>query len=716
MNDETAEVNAATSAAAPSAAGALDARLSWWIPSMVAGSVAALLRLLYVLDMRTSVAFDQPIMDELVHDGWARGTIRFFFDQVPYFRAPLYPWFLEFLYAMNDGYLWPRIAQALLGALTVALVADLGRRLAGPVAGLAGGLLLAFCWPVIYFTGELLIVTLFTTLVVIALWLLVCAGSSDRRSLALGAALVLGIASMARPTALVFLPVLLWLPLRIWPGNGLARLGSWRVRGAVWLLLLALLPGLALTVRNKVVGDDWVFIASQGGVNFYIGNNAQSDGRTAVVPGTSGTWLGGYRDTVARAETALGRELAPSEVSAYYFGEGLRFWAQEPGKALKLLGTKLRLLGGAGERSNNKNLHFWRARSEILSLPIYTSWAPIFALGLVGIWLTRRRPEAVPLWGFLALYALGLLAFFLNERFRIPLTVVLAAFAGVTVAHLIATVRSRAYRRGAVLAAAALVLLLISSADRLDFRGDRVDADAFSHYTLGNLYMGKADYQTAAAEYQTSLSIAREFGLEHFEEVEPRLRLALVRALFRLHQFDMADQNLRALEALRPDDPDVLAMRGRYYLWLHEEDLAQPFYERALERAPDHAEALLGMTWCEIATKSWLSAMRHVDRSLAQTGPNAEALAAKGVVFQYGERNPVRARRLYEEALRMDWETAAAHHYLGLAYNGEGNRARALYHFRECIRIDPNNIWVTRFLIRSGLDFEHPEGTTRPQI
>ena len=710
------QVGEPRAAQATSVAGELDRRMSWWIPSMVAGTVAAIVRLLYVLDLRTSVAFDQPLMDAFVHDGWARGTIRLFFEDVPYFRAPLYPWFLEFLYAVNDGYLWPRLVQVLLGVLTVSLVADLGRRLAGPVAGLAAGLLLALCWPVIFFTGELLSVTLFCALIVGALWLLVVAGASDRRSLAVAAVALLGIATMARPIALVFLPALVWLALRVWPRSGAPMLGAWRWRGAVILVIVALLPGLALTVRNKVVGNDWVFLASQGAVSFFIGNNAQSDGHAAVVPGTSETWIGGYRDTVARAEAAAGRPLAASEVSAYYVREGLSYWAEEPGAALRLLGTKLRFLLGAGERNHDKNLHFWRAESRVLSLPLYTSWAPIFALGVVGIWLSRRRREAAPLWSFLGLYSLGLLAFFLDERFRLPLTVVLSVFAGVTVAHLIARVRARDWQRTGALCGVVVVLLVGSGADRLDFSANRIDADASSHHIVGNMYMSKGDFHAAAVSYQTSLSIARQFDLQHFERVEPRLRASLVRALFRLHLFDEADVHLRALEQLRPNDVDVLALRGRYYLWLHQPNLALPPLRRALDIAPDHPEALLGLVWCQIADEQWVPARRNVDRVLERTGRNPEALAAKGVQFLHGERSPQRARRTFEDVLRTHWDTPAAHHYLAVVFLRENNIPRAIYHLREALRLDPKNLWVSRYLTRSRAPFEHPEGTTRPEL
>ena len=80
-------------------------------------SLAFVLRQVYVLELSHSPLFDQPQMDELYHDQWARAIVadRVFVDG-PYFRAPLYPWFLAAVYKLcGPGYLAPRIAQMLLG-------------------------------------------------------------------------------------------------------------------------------------------------------------------------------------------------------------------------------------------------------------------------------------------------------------------------------------------------------------------------------------------------------------------------------------------------------------------------------------------------------------------------------------------------------------------------------------------------------------------------
>ena len=71
------------------------------------------------------------------------------------------------------------------------------------------------------------------------------------------------------------------------------------------VLLVVVLP---ITIRNCAVGGDAVLIASQGGVNFYIGNNPDSDGRTAIVPGTPGDWWGGTtQPSPGRSKPPAGR-------------------------------------------------------------------------------------------------------------------------------------------------------------------------------------------------------------------------------------------------------------------------------------------------------------------------------------------------------------------------------------------------------------------------
>jgi len=665
---------------------------------LIPALVALVLRVIYVLTFRDSPAFEYPIMDEAIHDGWARGGMEFMHEGVPYFRAPLYIWFLQLNYAINDGYFYVRIVQAILSAVTVAFVADLGRRLAGPVAGLVGGLLLAFCWPVIYFAGELVIVSFFMVLVVAGLWCLVRAQNSSSVRFALAGAALLGLASIARPTALVFLPALVWLGLRSW--QGWLTTPRVRISTVVAMIALMLLPGLALTVRNQIVGGDAVFISSQGGLNFYIGNNPESDGRTAVVPGTSATWAGGYVQATRLAEEAEGRSLSASEVSDHYYRRGLEYWASDPADALRLYARKLRLLLGAAEQSNNKNPHFWRDLNPLLRLPIFSSWALIFSLGIVGLFLVRRRPESTPLNLFVGLYAIGLMLFFINERFRVPETIVLASFAGVPIA--VAIERWRENRtQVAAIGLAAIAVLTLSELDRVGFNGDRVEADAFSQYTLANMYMGAGDSDRAAETYLGALDAARRFRLAGFDEVERMARDSLVEALFRSRREEEATQQVEYFRGAWPEDyrAELLEGRRRAYLYLHRQ--SRRYFEAALARNPAVAEAFVGIARAQIATEEFDGAEKSLRRALAVGGPRADAWGTFALLELSGRGSEQRANRYSRRALELDPGEPSAHRVLGDLYLRRDDLMGMTYHYRLALLRDPHNTPINRFLTRA---------------
>lgn len=661
--------------------------------------VALVLRLIYVFTFRDSPAFENLIMDEAVHDGWARGGMNFMYEGVPYFRAPLYMWFLQANYLLDDGYLWVRIVQAILSAVTVGFVADLGRRLAGPLAGLAGGLLLAFCWPVIYFAGELVIVTLFMALVVAGLWSIVVAGERRRLVFALAGAALLGISALARPTSLVFLPAVLWLVLRTWSD----WLPTPRRKGlvAAGMIGLMLAPGLALTVRNQVVAGDAVFIASQGGLNFYIGNNPQSDGRTAVVPGTSATWAGGFLQAIQLAEQAEGRSLKASEVSRHYFRRGLDFWASDTGTALQLYGRKARLLLGASERSNNKNPHFWRDRNPLLRLPVFSSWALVFAMGVVGIFLARRRPQSSPLTLFVLLYAAGLMLFFINERFRTPETIVLASFAGVPVAAVVEAWRGQR-KRAAGIILAVLAVLTLSSLDRIGFHGDEVQADAFSQYTLGNMYLRSGQMERAAETYHGALTTARAYRLRGFEEVERMLRDSLVLALLRTGNVEAAQRQTEYFAKSWAADWRAPLLYGRVELYLYNLQEARRHFMEAAARNPGATEAWVGIARAQIEKRQFEEAEQSLRQARATGGDErADVWGAYALHALLQSDGASRQWRYAERALELDPGEPLAAWVMAQYYRRQEDWPSALYYYRLSLLREPNNITINRVLIRA---------------
>ena len=130
-----------------------------------------------------------------------------------------------------------------------------------------------------------------------------------------------------------------------------------------------------------MAGHDPVFIASQGGINFFIGNHPAADGTTAYVPGI-GSGLTSTHEAPARAASQeAGRPLRPSEVSAHWFRKGLAFWRERPGDALALYARKVGLVWNRRELPNTLDqeffgpLHSWLFRLPIL--PGFALVAPI---------------------------------------------------------------------------------------------------------------------------------------------------------------------------------------------------------------------------------------------------------------------------------------------------------------------------------------------------
>lgn len=441
--------------------------------------VALAFRLAYLHEASSKPDFELFYMDQEVHLRWAEGlsagALSPPFDRLeegPYFRAPLYPRFLSLLLRATGGDVTAaRLVQLVLGSLSASLAAATAMMLHGRRAGWIAGLLCAFSWVLAYFDGELLLPVLLVFFALAGTLLLFLSLARRSPVLVAAAGLAFGLFAVTRPNILAFFPVaFLWL----WWTAPAAR-----CRRSLFLFLFAgafLLPPAAVTARNGIVGGDWVIVASQGGVNFFIGNNPRSNGMEAVVPGTRPTWWGGYEDTERIAEEAMGRELKPSEVSAYWFREAFRFMREEPVGWLRLTGRKALAIVGNVELPNNEP--YEARRGEYVTLrasPV--GFGLLLGAFLVSLLLPRSRGESVlrrRFRGFLGLYivvyALTVIAFFVTGRYRVPLLPFLAVGAAATFDALLANLRARRFGRAILVALPVVLLTLLLGTDPLGAR------------------------------------------------------------------------------------------------------------------------------------------------------------------------------------------------------------------------------------------------------
>jgi 4-amino-4-deoxy-L-arabinose transferase-like glycosyltransferase len=189
------------------------------------------------------------------------------------FRPPLLPLLVAPVYAVaGPHYVLALLVQCVLSALTVPVLWALVRETAGPVRGPAAARLAAalfVVWPpLVYLTTVLLTETLAALLVTVSLLLAVRLFARGGGVLALGLGVSLGLAALARPTALPLAGALAaWLLLA--PRRPFSRRAI-EVALVAGALVLAIGPW---TLRNHRVSGSWVAVTSGGGAALWDSNN-----------------------------------------------------------------------------------------------------------------------------------------------------------------------------------------------------------------------------------------------------------------------------------------------------------------------------------------------------------------------------------------------------------------------------------------------------------
>jgi tetratricopeptide (TPR) repeat protein len=402
--------------------------------------LALALRLLYHFEMRGNIRVEHLQLDEQFHHRWAKTMVAGdWVGKEVYFRAPLYPYVVAAVYVVSSNDVGTvRILQHLAGAAAVLLIYIMGRMLFGFRAAVIAALLAAGYAVVIHFEGRLLFD--FPVAFLALLWLTLALRWSGRPSGLRFAALgfLFGLMCTMRPTFLpLAIPVfgyLLWFEVK-----------QERLRLAAPLVLSFLVPVVFVTARNAIIGGDPVVIASQGGINFYIGNNPQADGMSSAVPDAGGlAWEPRQLEFIA--QQSFGRPVRPSEVSRYWYSRGFAFVFDQPLAFLHLTLKKVYLFWSRIEIKNNLSFYSFERASSILKLLPVGFWliGPLGIAGMVLAW--KNYPRSRLLVVFIVSYMLVTVAFFVCDRFRLPIVPLLCVFSGFTVHYLVASWSERQLR------------------------------------------------------------------------------------------------------------------------------------------------------------------------------------------------------------------------------------------------------------------------------
>lgn len=585
-------------------AGLQAGRLGWLVFAL-----ALALRVAYIFEADASPLFEHPAVDAKTYTHHAQRLAAgnwLGIGEGPFWQPPLYPYFLgavkvlfpeSFFYAV-------RFVQALLGALVCAMSWWIGRALFNPAVGLLAGIGAALCGPLIFFDGELLPASLAAFVDLLALVVLLRVWRRPSRWGFLGAGAAFGVGALAVPTVLTFavaVPIVL-----LWRAP--------RRQGLIWTGAFGLGVILAVTPvawRNWAIGGDGVGISYNAGINLYIGNNPDYAETVAIRPGWE--W-----DELVTQPARAGIE-RPSAKSAYFAERAWDYIKGDPTGWLGLMGHKLGAFWHGDERGRNQPIYFWRTYSNVLSATLWKAgiafpFGLVAPLALWGMLLSLRRVG--PTWPLLYVlsYCLGVVAFFVAARYRVPVLPVLLVFAAYGLWALWDWVRAGRWRS---LGLGLAVCLAFAFAANSHLAPMDMEGDAAIHYNLGNAYAEAGDKKRALAAFERAVAEDPEYwqawlnlggvkaalgdligGGEIFarvaqkapRQVEPWMNLAHVRIMQRDLEgaFSCYESALAANPKLLPAYVEMIRLHGQMG------DLARAAHilQRAVDQLPAASERL----------------------------------------------------------------------------------------------------------------------------
>ena len=656
------------------------------LPIAVILGVALALRLAHWAAVRRAPFIGEPAMDSWEYDRWAReiaGGNWLGHGRGVFFQAPLYPYLLAFLYkAAGPGLDAAYLVQIALAAAGCYALYRAGRTMAGERAGLAAAALAAVYGPFLFYDVQLLKESLAVTVVCFLLWALAWAAAtpSDAAAAVMGSVkagpeaparadrgtagrwlvvgLLLGVLALLRENALLVVPFLLplaWSAGKRGAGGGTraGRRAAFASRAGRAGRAAAFLAGVALALapvalRNGFVGGDFLPTTSQGGVNFFIGNNPRADGTyRPIVPGKQIPELE-RREPARIAEQALGRPLTPAEVSRYWLRRALAWARSHPGDFLRLTLRKLGLFWSWYEWPDAVDYYYLRGLSPVYRLPLLefggVTLLAALGLGFLGGGRARRLTPALL---FAGAWMVSTVAFFLFARYRLPVVLALLLLAALPVAALVEAIQ--AWWRGRL-------------------APERPPPPASGTEAMGDLGWLANRRRSAARAAGLGLAVAAAFALPRLAGFEPRL--------------DLVDYNLGRLDEERGDT----ALAGRHY-------------QAALAAAPDAFLAWLDLGNLAARRRDWPAALRCYQRATALQPDSDDAQSNLGGIYLALGDLPDATRHL-QQALALNPRSFQALQNSALLRLRLGDPAAARELNRRALEIDPTNPAALRLRAR----------------
>ncbi len=346
-------------------------------------------------------------------------------------RPPLFPLALAAVYravgvgSASTRWTAARVFEALLGAVTVVLVALVALRLWAPRIALLSAAIAAVYPPLILIGSSILSESLFTPLALAGVLSALAYRNSSRLRWAVVTGALLGLAALTRSIGIfLLLPLgaLIWIgrPRWSWPA----------LRAPAACLAATILVILPWTIRNAVVFHEFVPVSTETGLAIAGTYNHTAQTSTDY----PAFWI--MPEQRILAAVSSGRKLNEAQISSRLTHDGLKYIDAHPTSVAKTAyWTTLRLLNltGAGLERVLARPEAYPPSLAVAS--VYAFWL-LAALGLGGIVTAGARRAPLALWACPVMIVLPSVFILGTTRYRAPADpfVILLAAVGLSAA------------------------------------------------------------------------------------------------------------------------------------------------------------------------------------------------------------------------------------------------------------------------------------------
>jgi 4-amino-4-deoxy-L-arabinose transferase-like glycosyltransferase len=511
---------------------------------IIAFDVSLAIRLAFVVSARGSPFFQHRLIDEQDYDILAKSLLAGRWPgSEALFRPPLYPIFLAAAYRLvGDDVLTARLVGIGFGAVAAPLTVCIAACALGSVRrGLAAGLVVAMCGPLVYFDAQLLAASLDVLLVLATVALVLRANASNRtRDWGIAGAM-LGLSAMNRGSMVLVVPVIVLWALTARDAalarSALARrLAAFVAAAAVVMAPLAwhnarnderpeasyapeapaasvrVVSPLATLVRMAT--GRYCPLGWADGVNLYMGNlpevvDVNRDSDTGHFP-----WF-----EQLNAQPWKHGATTAHEHAAWFKARAREYIVAHPIRWLELMGRKVLDVINGYEMPRGTSAYGERANAPILSLllwdrPLRFPSGLLIPLGLTGAWVLRRDRRALLIGLVMVTQFVFVVAFFVTSRYRAPALPLATILATGLLAHVFERIRTpMRWTLGLILEVATCAALIVCSNLRL--AGQPLGRSAVEEFDLGVELVADGEHNEAMQHFRAAIAISPHYGPPH---------------------------------------------------------------------------------------------------------------------------------------------------------------------------------------------------------